>query len=242
MDVVCPRCSAKVAASAVNLDNLVAKCVACDSVFRIEGQLGMRAGRVRVPRPPSITVIGDVPPPATEVPYRASAFGARGRLEIVYRWWQPSAIFMLFFSIVWCGFIFVWYSTTLGTGAPLLFVLFPLLHVAVGIGLFYSSIAQILNRTRVVIDGRKLTVRHGPLPWRGNQDIDVDQLRQLFVHRRTSRGKNSTTVRYALCADLDGAAVDLVRGLSRQDEAQFIEQVIEDHLAIADDASANVMA
>lgn len=99
-----------------------------------------------------------------------------------------------------------------------------------------------LNHTRIVIDGTKLSVRHGPLPWRGNQELEVSAIKQLFVHRRTTRGKNGTSLTYSLCANVDGVTVDLVRGLSRQDEAQFMEQLIEDHLVIEDDASANVLA
>lgn len=241
MELACPKCAAKVPASAINVDRMIAKCDACSDVFRFESQLGLRSGRARLPKPRSIRVEGESDDGARpgDIGYRESARTTGGRLGISRRWFSPMSIFTLVFAIVWCGFLTIWYATAFAGGAQLEALLFPLLHVAVGFFLFYWSIASFVNRTRIVVDGGRLSVRHGPLPWPGSRDLEVRSIKQLFVRTRVTHTKNGTSSSYALCADVDGTAIDLVRGLSQADEARYIEQVIEEHLSIEDDPSAS---
>lgn len=57
---------------------------------------------------------------------------------IIRRNWLTWAIApMAFFAVFWDGFIIFWYATALKTHGPLIMILFPLLHVAVGVGLTY---------------------------------------------------------------------------------------------------------
>lgn len=244
MDVLCPRCSAKVPASAVNLERMIAKCGACDAVFAFEAQVRRPQRGARIPRPGSITVEGESPPPRDEPGYRdAARASARGTLRITRRWFGASAIFTLFFSLIWNAFLVFWYGAAFSApDTPWIMFVFPLGHVAVGVGLFYWSLATLLNRTTIVVDGRALTVRHGPVPWWGARDLEVDRVRQLFVRSRTRTNKGRRSTTYALCADDDGVAVDLATGLRSADEARYVEQLIEDHLAIVDDPSANEAA
>jgi hypothetical protein len=237
MDLLCPRCAAKVPAADANLERMVAKCGACDAVFRIEPRLGARAGGGSPPRPPSITEEGEAPPAPGEPGYRASArLRARGPLRLTYRWWTPAALFTLAFSLAWNTFLVIWYVIAISSGSPWTALAFPLLHVAGGVGIFYWSVAKLLNRSVVQVEGRKLTVRHGPLWWPGARELETDHIRQLFVRRRTTRGKNgNTTIRFAVCADLDGTALDLLGDLSRLEDARYIEQRLEEHLSIVDD-------
>lgn len=240
MDILCPRCAARVPAADVNLERMVGKCAACDGVFRIEGQL-QRSGRARIARPPAITVEGERAQEPGDPTYREGARRrAPGTLRIARRWFNVGAIFTLGFSLVWNAFLVFWYATALSApGAPWIMLVFPLLHVAVGVGLFYWSIASLLNRTTIVVDGRTLSVRHAPIPWPGGRDLDADRIQQLFVRSSLHRGKHGTRTSYALCANVDGTSVDLVRGMSRLDEARYMEQLIEDHLSIVDDPTAD---
>ena len=241
MKLTCPSCAAEVPASSINVERMVAKCASCNEVFRFDGQIGVRSGRARVPRPASITVEGDVPPAPGEVGYRESATRrARGLLRIRRRWFRIEAIAFLFFAIVWDGFLAVWYGAALSSNdPPVMALFFPLIHVAVGVFITYTALTQLLNTTEIVIDGDELRVRHGPIPARGNLELSVDSLRQLFVRTRISRSRRGgTTTFFALCADVDGTAMDVVRGLRSEDEARYLEQLIEAHLAIVDDPSA----
>ena len=55
-------------------------------------------------------------------------------------------------------------------GTPLIAFLLPIAHVAVGVGLTYYTLTRLMNRTRIEVSRDELTIRHGPLPWRGNMD------------------------------------------------------------------------
>jgi hypothetical protein len=157
-------------------------------------------------------------------------------LEIVRKWFTWSTIFMTAFVIVWDGFLIIWYSIALGPGrGNLIMVLFPLIHVAAGVGLTYITLAGWVNTTRVSVDNGKLSVRHGPLPWIGNKDLDGSSLKQLYSKEQTSRGRNSTTVTYEVHA-ITGFDTNekLVSGLESSEQALYIEQEIERHLGIED--------
>jgi hypothetical protein len=55
-------------------------------------------------------------------------------LSMEYKWFNPSAIFMIFFSVIWFAFLAFWYGMAASRGAPWIFFVFPLLHVGVGYG------------------------------------------------------------------------------------------------------------
>ena len=57
-------------------------------------------------------------------------------IEIVRRWFGPQVIFMTLFAVAWDVFLVFWYSMAGGSG-NLMMLLFPLIHVAVGIGITY---------------------------------------------------------------------------------------------------------
>ena len=121
-------------------------------------------------------------------------------------------------------------------GEPgLLFYLFPLIHVSVGLGLTYSLLAGLLNTTLVGIRGDDFFVRHGPVPWRGSRVLPVKSITQLFCEEKVSRSKNGEARTYNLSAILDGGErVQLLSGLPKVEQALFLEQVFEERLGITD--------
>ena len=89
-------------------------------------------------------------------------------LTVSYRWFTPALFFMVFFCLFWDGFMVMWYSIAISqilNGQPAAWAMaaFGLLHLAVGVGITYSTIANFVNRTEVKLSGGMLTVRHGPM-------------------------------------------------------------------------------
>ncbi len=158
-------------------------------------------------------------------------------LNIRFGWFHYSAIFLVFFCVFWDGFLVFWYALTLGS-APLIFNLFPLLHVSVGVGLTYYTICLFVNRTDVLVDRYGISVRSGPLPWPGaNKNVPVADVEQLYVVEKVSHGKNGTTYTYTLMASLKtGAKVKVLEsGQSLEvHQMQEIERKIETFLGIPD--------
>ncbi|MGE0706671.1 MAG: hypothetical protein AB7N76_05335 [Planctomycetota bacterium] len=166
-----------------------------------------------------------------------------GGLRIAYRWFTWSTLFLTFFCVFWDGFLCFWYgmASTMfakdGVNGPgLIFFLFPLIHVAVGAGLTYFVLCSYLNRTTIAVRGDELSIRHGPLPWFGNQDLRASDLAQLYCTQEISRGsKGGTSISYSLHAlDQRQRKTKLLSGLQDADQVRFIEQELERHLGIED--------
>ena len=156
-------------------------------------------------------------------------------VTLSYRWYSPKFIFLIFFCIFWDGFLFVWYRQALSDNAPILMILFPLLHVAVGVGLTYYTVAGFLNKTIVEVTREGVAISHVPLPWLGNKTIPVSELTQLYREEVVSQGNRSTRVRYQLSAiTRENKKIKLLTGIDTADVALFLEQEIEKWLAIRD--------
>lgn len=243
MRITCPECRTPLGAADVNLDHLVGRCVPCDQVFSVAGQVGRHAPpprrRPELPRGISIER-GEPPLPATPGEGYREAAGARpdpGELLVRRRWLRAQHFFLLFFCIAWDGFLVFWYVGITGSGdAPWLHYVFPIAHIAAGAFLTYQVLTGFLNTTRVRIAGGTLSVRHGPLPWPGNRDLPVASLRQLTVRRKVTHGrKGGSRIAWAVHAETeDHTDVPILTGLESEEQARYLEWVIEDHLGIED--------
>lgn len=227
MRVRCPNCAAEVPAADVELSTRLAKCRGCNEVFPLD--------LPGVPAPPQPAVVVDegVPPVPTGV--RVTDDGVTRQLE--YRWFSPVAFFLVFFCIAWDSFLVFWYSMALGGGGNagpfnLLMVVFPVAHVAVGLGLTYFTLCLFVNRTRIIVDDR-LRVQHGPLFWPGGVNVAVDQLSRLYCERVVSNTRRGVSVSFKLmAATADGRAVQLLSGLDGLPRAKFFERQLEAWLGL----------
>lgn len=250
MNVVCKSCGSVVSASDLNMEKLVARCTRCNRLFDFHDQLGseespraMSYRRAPVPMPESITLVEDDRPAAFEgaaMPYREGAARRVASFSLERRWYAPKYIFMAFFCVAWDSFLVFWYSTVLSHGASggnLIAIVFPVAHVAVGVGLTYSTLTGFLNRTKITVRNGTLSLRHGPLPWAGNRSIAVDEIDQLYCQQVVSTRSNNSSpaITYAVFARTkNGAALKLLSGIPEADQALFIEQAIETRVGIED--------
>lgn len=211
----CPSCGLQLQAADMNLETMAARCRGCQSLVDLRPEQAAAEPALPVPLPERVTV---------------RDFG--GELRIERRWFTWMAVFLAFFCTFWFGVLAFWYVMAFRTG-DLRMMLFPLLHVAVGLLVLYWTIAMFVNRTWIVVRSGRLTVRHGPLPWLGNRDVATEALEQLYCEDHIRRSRNGTTVTYSVRArGTDGRLIKLVAGLPHRDQALFIEERIERHLGI----------
>jgi hypothetical protein len=226
----CPRCQTVIPAADVNLDNLVAKCRRCNEVFSFADQMprpiqsdGQRPAKLPFPKPDSLLVedLGD-------------------QRRIIRRWFTWPVLMLVFFCIGWDSFLIFWYFMAFNAPFPggfnLIMVIFPIAHVAVGVGLTYFMIASLLNYTTILVNVDRLSIRHHPVPWRGNRSLDIGEIVQLYCDESyvaKNRTMNpSVTWMYNLNALLaDGRKLKLLSGLPK-DQALFLEQQLEEWLGI----------
>lgn len=181
----------------------------------------------------------DVPTTGLEAPRPDRVTETRDErgLVLTYRWFSFVHLFMVAFCVFWMGFLVFWYSIALSrhAGAADPMIWFPLLHVAVGIGLTYSTIAGFVNRTEIVVGGGEVAVRHGPLPWPGGKTLPTPEITQLYREERSSTTRSGRSVRHELNVMTgDGRKVRLVARVPDPAMALYLEQAIERELGLAD--------
>lgn len=233
MQLFCKKCGKQVLAEDMNLEMALAKCRGCSSVFSILDSLQENAS------PGAATKADRLPAPMPKG-YKIEEIGRE--LTITYRWFTLAAFALLFFCVFWDGFLVVWYviglkgltSGEMG-GMAIAMLLFPILHVAVGIGLTYAVICMFLNRTEIRVIGGELTIWHGPVPCPGKCRIPTSDIKQLFVTEKTHHGKHGTRYSYDVNAmKQDDTKQKLIGNLQDVQQALFLEQKLEQHLEIVD--------
>lgn len=153
-------------------------------------------------------------------------------MEIVRRWFGFHILFLTAFACMWDAFLVYWYSIALTKG-DLGEILFPLVHVAAGVGITYYVACGWVNRTHVVFNPQRITIRHKPLPWLGNREINAQNLKQLYS--KVTYANNGRSVHYSVHAlTKDGRNVEILGGLDNGEQALYIEQEIENYLGIKD--------
>jgi len=213
-------------------------CDSCGAPLPVGTLVCEHCGRQAVPSGPAARSRGSVPKPAA---LRITDDG--WSYELSWRWFRPVHVFLVFFCVVWDSFLVFWYAMALGGGPPfpfnLIMILFPIAHVAVGVGLTWYTLCGFLNRTVVTVRNHELTVRHEPLPWPGHLTLDAGEIRQFFVREKVSHGKNGTSVTYDVeVVESAGTSRKLVTGLDSAELALAIEQGLEQHLRIVDEGVA----
>lgn len=230
MKLTCPDCSKPVPAADVNVKLGIGKCLGCDAVFSLVDQIGLPMGRLRTRVP--------IAPPKK---FKVDDFGPD--LTLSWRWYTHAVWFLLIFAVVWDGFLIVWYGAAIGQlmagkgGNGIWFMLlFPILHLLVGLGITYAVILSFVNRTMIRLAGGELSVWHGPLPTWGNCRMLSSDISQLFCSETVSRTKRGYNHSYSLIALLqNGERVTLLSNLQDSFEALFLEQFLEDKLKIRDE-------
>jgi hypothetical protein len=233
MQLFCKRCGKQILAEDMNLEMALAKCRGCSSVFSIldslkegdEPAVGRKRERLPVPMPKG---------------YKVEDFGRE--LTITYRWFSPAAFALLIFCVFWDGFLIVWYfigfrELFAGNAGwmALVMLLFPILHVAVGVGLTYSVICMFLNRTEIRVVGGNLSVWHGPIPFPGRCTIPTTEIKQLYVTESRHQRKNGCSFSYDLhVLKQDETPQKLIGNLQDVQQALYLEQKLEQHLGIVD--------
>lgn len=234
MQLHCPHCGVAIPVADVDVATGTAKCRKCDELFsfspRGDPSLGVR-------RPP--------PPEPALVP-RAERFrieDAAGMRVITWRWINWSYLQRALFCVVWDSCLIFWYGLVsrvpATSGERIMAVVFPLGHLAIGLGMTYTTIAGFFNSTQVTIGRSRLTIAHQPLPWPGNRSVDAAAIAQLFVGRTESNFHTSGIPRlqYHVSAMMrDGSKIRLITGFKEIGEAKFLEQEIENFLHIAPQA------
>ena len=229
MRLECQSCSSALTLADIDTTTGLARCSHCASVYDLGGwRTGGLSEDLRGPRVR----------PRVAMPPKIQVETTSGGFEVSWRWLKFQVFFLIPFCIAWDSFLFFWYAQALGGAgdeAGWIMVVFPIAHVAVGVGLTWYTLALLVNRTRLSVMRGFLRVKIGPLPWRGNLRVPSSALAQLFVKEKVHHHSNGVSRTYHVWAILrDGTQKKLVSGLDELDQALWLEQEIENWLGIRD--------
>lgn len=220
----CPNCGSQLRDTDMNLDTGIVRCSYCRALSTLPTRTAptLEGFRTRSPvaLPPRMTCDQD------------------GVDVIITRsWFSHAAWFLVFFCIAWDAFLIFWYTMAFAAGAPWIFKIFPIAHVAVGVGLTYTVLTMFMNRTLIRAGSGQFSIRHGPLPWFGNFICDSSAIEQLYCKENISHGRQGSSTTYQLWANLrDGTSKKLIGSVMDIEQVLFVEQRIEKALGIRDKA------
>ncbi len=158
-------------------------------------------------------------------------------LHFSFSWMTTATYFLAFFAVFWNSFLLFWYGSAFATGAPMLFFLFPLLHVLAGIAITYFAITNFFNKTKIDLIGDQLTIKHGPIPWfKGDQEVNINDIQQFYVKEISKKNDDTVSFNYGVWAMMrNGTRLDLTKGVNMEsDYALIVEQKLENYLGIQD--------
>ena len=187
------------------------------------------AGAAPRPRTPATRERGLVPLPA-----RFDVHRGDGALQV--RWAKGNKVG----AVLLAAFAAAWGIGAVGSGLVFL--------APVSLGILYLAAVRGINRTTLRIERGGVSVRQGPLPWRGaRRDVPREDIAQLFSSEHVTRTNNGSDGHrqvqeyrsYRLQAiDRAGGKRLLVGGLSSADQALWLEREAEALLGIENVAVA----
>lgn len=237
MKIICRVCDKEVEAADIDLSSKMAKCHYCNEVFSISDQIeepdktDTHAAQERASKP------------TVALPEKFELMEDTDYVKIVRRWFTPVFLFLAFFCIAWDGFLLFWYSMPIPDEMWIMKV-FPIGHVAVGIGLTYYTLAGFFNKTIIEVYGGALTIIDTPFTLFRNKHVASEDIKQLYVKERRAQSRNSYSTSYYYEVHIvtrDNKNVKLLGGLTDHEQALFIEQKIEGFLGIKDERVAGEM-
>ena len=174
------------------------------------------------------------------IPEKVTIDQSGGGLRISYRWHRSSSAGLMAFFMLWTiPFIAIFIlllvdSITTGEFNP--FILFPLPFMAGGLFVIYISLAGLVDRTIIEVEGGSVKIAHRPLPYFGQRVLGFGDIKQLYVSQGMSeRTYRKTTQLYTLMLCLSsGKELKVVRNIDSVEAASFMERHLEDALHIRD--------
>jgi len=150
-------------------------------------------------------------------------------VEISWHWRNIAILALIPFFIFWNSITFSGHALGDLITDPLSVFPFPGMHMIIGIlGPLYALV-HLINKTSIVANARYLTIKHHPIPWRGNKQFDARNIQQIFVSKGIrSKNDNSWNVPILQLVTITGTRHELLKG---QREVEFADyEALRRHL------------
>jgi hypothetical protein len=142
----------------------------------------------------------------------------------------------MFFTLVWNGILFPMALIVVISG-EIEVLLFMSIHLAVGIGLLYWSLATLFNTTYITVDSHYINIQHSPFQlFFKEYQIETKDVDQLYVKKYSNGSTNGNpNYVYGVVAIMKSKEeIKIIKGINKPQQALYIEQEIEKFTEIKD--------
>lgn len=173
------------------------------------------------------------------IPKEISLKDTKRELTIKKKWFDYGRVLQLILAIIlnFCvGFVIysvAQYNASNGffVGIIIVVSVIALFSQALGLWMLYQAICGLLNTTVIKVDHSAITIHFKPLPWFGAKTINKTDIVQLHVSERDYSDADLKHVSYQLQVILkDSDPIYLLKNLDTPEQAQFIEEKIQQYL------------
>lgn len=148
---------------------------------------------------------------------------------------HPIAFFFLIFAIGWNSFLVNWYFGASSGDMPLVFFLFPLVHVAAGLAISYITLCLFFNKTDFSVTNGQLSVKDYPLPLGNSKSFKYEKFKELRIQSKNhSRNRSNSQYYKIMGLTQKGDLKKVVSFLTDENEALYLKQELEILLSITE--------
>jgi hypothetical protein len=172
-------------------------------------------------------------PPILLRPKKISVRKSERSLELSWRWFSSASLMLLLICLTWDAGLIAWLvSIDEISSANLLTCMAP--YALVGLVLTYLTLASLFNRTTLFVEENTFSVRHDPVPWRGEVRVPIAELEGLHHEERYPSSKGDATTYHLHVALKNGHYIRLFSYLNSPTFGAYIKQQVESWLDISD--------
>jgi hypothetical protein len=233
----CKFCGKPIDAKDINIQQLIAKCPYCDSVFPFETAdlHEENASNNNKQKKATTKKVKDL-----TLPKGISMEQGFDELVFTISWRQTrNFAFFLVFSLFWNAVVLPFVVIALQQNSWQM-ILFLSVHLIIGISMGLYTIAILINKTLIRVSNLGIDIKIGPIPVPFNPSLFLssNDIKQLYVEEYVpSRTNGKPDLTYAVRAiQQSGDEMRLVSGFNHPQHALFLEQEIERFLHIVDEA------
>ncbi len=213
MKLQCPHCGKPIAASSINIQDMVAVCAACNQVFDFSRDAVARKRKVvRPQRPPRLDV-----------------HESEGQMMLAYRRvFAPGPMLGLIMSTIG-GFVFLFMALGMAREAAPPGVIGLMLLVAAL--MWYLFAVAVTTNTEVVADDHEVTITSGPLPFpiKDDKRVSMHEIQRVYMEQTFEAMSGGIPANHVYAELRDGSRVRVVSSLPYK-YAHFIAQIINEHV------------
>lgn len=231
MQLTCPNCGEKIPSAHINIQEMVAVCPACDTVFRFTAP-ALKAKRRKVKRPERLAL--DETDQRMRMVFRTNFRLDKNETFI------SGAVFSIVFTCVTALFI----GQYLTEGDPVLVLMAFIMGLAALLGYYWLALT-IYNKTHIDAAEDTITVSRRPIPnpLAAPNTIDLAGVERIhYEETAISQKEGYDTPRYGVWAMLVDGSRRLIVNDVTADYAAFIAQCLNEHVALNADPNTDRLA